>query len=112
MIHNLNRSGVNTTPRFSSMSNIIFNKAGGNAGANSKGCKLSLPSSWVKQLGINELEREVRIDFDGEKITASKKLTIDEFIEKKLNEGHHMRLSHTLCKPPVWCIIGTPHWRI
>ena len=112
MIHNLNRSGVNTTPRFSSMSNIIFNKAGGNAGANSKGCKLSLLSSWVKQLGINELEREVRIDYDGEKITVSKKLTIDEFIEKKLNEGHHMRLFHTLCKPPMWCIIGTPHWRI
>jgi len=22
------------------------------------------------------------------------------------------RLSHTLCKPPVWCIIGTQHWRI
>ena len=22
------------------------------------------------------------------------------------------RLSHTLCKPPVWCIIGTPHRRI
>lgn len=23
-----------------------------------------------------------------------------------------LRLSHTLCKPRVWCIIGTPHWRI
>ena len=74
----------------SRMANMIFNKAGGNAGADSKGCKLSLPSSWVKQLGINELEREVRIDFNGEKITVSKKLTIDEFIERKLNEGHHI----------------------
>ena len=41
-------------------------------------------------MGINELDREVQIDFDGERITVSKKLTIDEFIERKLNEGHHI----------------------
>lgn len=74
----------------SRMANIIFNKAGGNAGPDSKGCKLSLPSSWVKQLGISELDREVRIDFDGEKITVSKRVSVDEFIEIKLHKGHHI----------------------
>mgnify|MGYP000002990797 FL=1 len=76
----------------SRMANIIFNKAGGNAGADSKGCKLSLPSSWVKQLGISELDREVGIDFDGEKIIVSKRAAIGEFIETKLHKGHHVAL--------------------
>ena len=74
----------------SRMANMIFNKAGGNAGADSKGCKLSLPSSWVKQMGINELDREVQIDFDGERITVSKRVSADEFIEAKLRKGHHV----------------------
>ena len=70
------------------MANMIFNKAGGNAGADSKGC--ALPVKLGEAIGDKRLEREVRIDFDGEKITVSKRLTIDKFIEKKLNEGHHI----------------------
>lgn len=70
--------------------NIVFNKSGGNASEGAKGCKLSLPSNWVKQLGISELDRGVRIDFDGEKIVISKRKTVEQFAEAKRSRGHNV----------------------
>ena len=48
---------------------ILINRAGGNAGAQSKGYRVALPSAWMKNLGITENDREVLLQFDGECIT-------------------------------------------
>ena len=29
----------------------------------------------------------------------------------KIISGNYLRPSHKLCKPPMWCRIGAPHWR-
>ena len=71
------------------VANIQINKAGGNAGKDSKNYRISLPSLWMKQLGIDEDNREVSIQFDGEAITIRKKghTEYDAFYKevKKLN---------------------------
>lgn len=57
--------------------NIHINKAGGTAGETSKNYRISLPSSWMKKLEIDENNREVSIQFDGEAITIRKKGTTE-----------------------------------
>lgn len=52
--------------------NIIIAKAGGTAGKNSVNYKISLPADMVKQIGITEEDRQVEVDFDGEKIIIKK----------------------------------------
>lgn len=49
--------------------NIIIGKAGGNASVNSKTYKVSIPSTWMVEMGIDEENREVILAFDGEEIT-------------------------------------------
>ena len=49
---------------------ILINRAGGNAGAHSKGYRVALPSAWMKSLGITENDREVLLQFDGARATT------------------------------------------
>ena len=56
---------------------IIFDKPGGNASKNAVSYKISLPSGWIKEMGISQDDRYVSIEFDGEKITI-KKIQSDE----------------------------------
>lgn len=55
------------------IANIHINKAGGTAGETSKNYRISLPSVWMKKIGIDEENREVFIQFDGEAIIIRKK---------------------------------------
>lgn len=48
---------------------LLVNKAGGNAGKNSYNFKVSLPNSWIREMGLSEESRELTLEFDGEKIT-------------------------------------------
>ena len=48
--------------------NLIIGTSGGTAGKGSKTYKLSIPSSWVKQLALSEDNRSVKLIFDGEQI--------------------------------------------
>lgn len=52
--------------------NISIGKAGGNASVNAKTYKISIPSNWMTEMGIDEENREVRLSFDGEKIIIEK----------------------------------------
>lgn len=70
------------------MGKIIIHASGGTAGKGSNTCKLTLPSSWMKEMGISEEEREVELTFDGSTITVAKRLTINEFISQKQEKGH------------------------
>ena len=51
---------------------ISVGKPGGNASKNAKNYRLSLPSKWVQEMGVSPEERELRISFDGKRITIVK----------------------------------------
>lgn len=81
---------------------IIIHASGGTAGKGANTYKLTLPSVWIKEMGINEFDREVELSFDGNTITISKRMTTDEFVSAKQERGHYlMKLSYfdkeTLC---------------
>lgn len=44
--------------------NIMINKAGGNAGKNSKTYRISLPAEIVKELRVTEEDRAVVLEWD------------------------------------------------
>ena len=70
--------------------NIIIQTPGGTAAKGSKTYKVSLPSSWIKELGIDAEDRQVELSFDGKSITISKRLTLSEFISQKSTAGHRL----------------------
>lgn len=51
---------------------VIFNKSGGTAGKGGITNRITIPTTWVKKMGITEEQREVNISFDGEKIIIKK----------------------------------------
>lgn len=81
---------------------IIIHASGGTASQGANTYKLTLPSSWMHQMGIHALDREVELFFDGEVITISRHQPIDEFVTAKCKQGHSVKkLSYfdgdTLC---------------
>ena len=86
--------------------NMLVGVAGGTAGRNAKTYKLSLPSSWVKELGLNQQNRQVELRFDGEQIVVRRALSLAEFAQKCLACSHEVwmlryydgdRLCTTIC---------------
>jgi len=69
---------------------VIVHASGGTAGKGGSTYKLTLPSAWMKEMGINGGNREVEICFDGRTITIAKRLTMDEFISAKQAVGHDL----------------------
>lgn len=69
---------------------IIIHASGGTAAKGANTYKLTLPSAWVKKMGINELDRDVELSFDGSTITIAKRLTMDAFISVKREQGHSL----------------------
>lgn len=77
---------------------IIIHASGGTAAKGANTYKLTLPSAWVKEMGINESDREVELSFDGHAITVAKRLSIEEFISEKKEQGHALlKLSYFDC---------------
>ena len=52
--------------------NVIFAKAGGTAGKNSKNYKISLPADMVRELGVTEDDRSVTLTCEDGKIVIEK----------------------------------------
>lgn len=82
--------------------NVIIQAPGGTASKNSSTYKVSLPSAWIKEMGITDSDRQIELTFDGTSITISKRLSLDEFIRSGRNEGHRLYLfsyydDQTLC---------------
>ena len=73
------------------MAKINISAAGGTAAKGAKTCKVTLPTTWVDALGINNEHREVKLSFDGEKITLARCLSVQEFVSQKRAQGHNMR---------------------
>jgi len=51
---------------------ISFNLAGGNASKNSISYKLSMPTEFIKAIGIDENNKMVDIEIDGDRIIITK----------------------------------------
>lgn len=51
---------------------ILFNKSGGTSSKSGITNRITLPTTWIKEMGITEENREVQISFDGEKIIIKK----------------------------------------
>lgn len=76
---------------------IIVGAAGGTARNGSKTYKISIPSAWIKEIGINENQREVELTFDGENIILSRPMTMTEFARQKLLSSN--------CFPNKWLMV-------
>lgn len=74
---------------------IIIHASGGTAGKGANTYKLTLPSAWIKGMGITEDGREVELSFDGSTIHIAKRLSLEEFVALKKMQGHSlMKLSY------------------
>lgn len=51
---------------------VIFNKSGGTASKGGVTNRVTIPTTWIREMGITEENRDVTIQFDGEKITIRK----------------------------------------
>ena len=70
--------------------NIILGRAGGTAAKGSVTYKISLPSIWVKELGLDEKKAE--ICFDGKSITITPNLSASEFYKQKTTLGNDVKI--------------------
>ena len=70
--------------------NVIIQAPGGTAAKNSSTYKLSLPSSWVNEMGISEENRQVEMKFDGTSITITKKLDMKDFVQSAKKSGREI----------------------
>lgn len=71
---------------------VNISRAGGTAGANSKTYKISLPNTWMQQLGITESERELELSFDGECISLRHHLSAEIFAKNQKSLGHSVKV--------------------
>lgn len=70
------------------LARINSSTAGGTAGAGAKTHKVTLPSRWLRAMGITDEEREVELTFDQNRIVTTKVVTIEEFISEKKAQSH------------------------
>lgn len=61
---------------------VIFNKSG----SGSTTTRLTLPKTWIDQLGVKEWDKVVDVSFDGEKIVIEKTKENENLIGKKWSE--------------------------
>ena len=63
---------------------VNISAAGGTAAKGSRTCKVTLPTTWLEDMGVSESRREVELSFDGEKITVSRP-------DASSDAGHNVR---------------------
>ena len=54
------------------LAKVIFNKSGGTAGSGGVTNRITIPTTWVREMGITDEDRGVILEFDGDKITIKK----------------------------------------
>ena len=69
---------------------IIVSSAGGTAASGSKTYKVSIPSLWIKEMGLNENKRDIEFMFDGNCIYITAEKSIEEFVSQKQAAGHNL----------------------
>lgn len=74
------------------MGNVIIQAPGGTAAKGSNAYKVSLPSAWVKEMGIAGDDRQIELRFDGNSIRITKRQDLDTFLESKRSRGDSVLL--------------------
>ena len=69
---------------------VTASRAGGTAGIGSKTYKVSLPSAWVREMGLCENGGRLILSFDGETVTIRPELSIERYREARLAQGHEL----------------------
>ncbi len=82
--------------------NLIVGTPGGTAGKNSNSYKVSLPSAWIKEMGLSKEEHKIVLSFDGTSIVISKKLSFQEFQDAAVAQ-HHRIFRISLLEGDVLC---------
>lgn len=82
--------------------NLIISTSGGTAGGSANNYKISLPSTWVKELGLDAENRQIELCFDGTSITITRKLSFFEFLEAN-RQGSHKLLLISCYSGPLLC---------
>lgn len=67
---------------------INFSAAGGTASSNATTCKVTIPTKWVKKLGLDAAHRNVELLFDGNRIVLMPTITDVDFVKQKKRLGH------------------------
>lgn len=65
---------------------IMFQKSG----SGSVNTRIAIPLSWVREIGVNEKEREVEVSFDGENIIIHK-LNCNRFYDGSIVSKENLR---------------------
>lgn len=71
---------------------VNISSAGGTAASGAKTCKVTVPTTWIDALGVDEGHRELELIFDGAKITLSRNLCGSDFAERQLAQSHEVRI--------------------
>lgn len=88
---------------------IICSAAGGTAGKNAVTYKISLPSAWINELGIDKDNREVELRFDGQTISINKKQTAESFVRSQKQLGHIVKKYSLYDKKMLCTVIYADH---
>lgn len=71
---------------------INISSAGGTASKNSKTCKVTLPKTWLEEMGITDECRELALSFDGTRITLSRRISGPDFAVQQSMLDHDVRI--------------------
>lgn len=70
---------------------IIVSSAGGTAANGAKTYKATIPSSWIKEMRLDENNRNIELMFDGYGIYITAEKSIEEFVLQKKNMEHSLK---------------------
>lgn len=71
--------------------------------------KVSLPSAWINELGIDKDNREVELRFDGQTISINKKQTAESFVGSQKQLGHIVKKYSLYDKKMLCTVIYADH---
>lgn len=72
------------------LAKLSAGRSGGTASAKSKNYKMSLPTTWVEQLGLNQNNRDLELSFDGDRIIITPRFSPEELISRAIKQGHKL----------------------
>ena len=70
---------------------INFSAAGGTASKGSKTCKITLPTSWLGVIGVDETNRMVDLFITGDEIIIKRKVCNVEYVKHKIKQNHNLK---------------------
>lgn len=66
---------------------LIVNKSGGTSSKGGKTYRVTIPNTWVEQLGLSEKKRDITVAFDNDRIIIEPEISMAEyFIKHKGNK--------------------------